>query len=433
MAVAENQVEHVVSDPAADNGGCSPFSDPPVSPPTHVFEPSASESDSYDTAIQLPLKLPYVVGFTTTATRHQPPEPFGVRYETDCPLSLPWENRKSQSKAEYCALRHVCDDQSFEVVKTLKITAVIRTGQNRGAQLVVINDDMVAKIYDPLYYEDVNEYGGDEDVVYDAFSDYSREAAAFHQLQKSPAAREVTPAFYGTWTILVDTHIHNGGETQKRKRQVPLILMEYVRGATMRDIDARALPEQTRSCLLKKILDVDMVILHAGVDNSDFCSRNIMITSLPTQSAGDAAGGFSVKAIDFNIAIVRRHPKCHNYKMISEIDEERKAWLPKLSSPILRWFNSVQDFAWDDWCPSGDGEPELWLWEQYRDDERYIPIIWDPSNPDVRPEYVELGSGSETSVDSGLGLDMVVEKGEEGGKKSSVEVEDHSVSAVQVS
>ena len=433
MSVVETKMEQVINDDAAANSACSCFIEPPVSLPTHNPESSASTLGPDDIAVQPTQQFPYVVGFTATATRHQPPEPFGLGYDTGCPLSLPLNNQKSLSKAEYCLSRHLCPSRSLEDVKTLTITAVIRTGHSRGAQLVVIDNDTVAKIYDPLYYNEVNEYGFEEDVMFDAFSDYSREAAAYNQLQESPAARQVTPAFYGTWTISVDTEIRDGGELQMRTRQVPLVLMEYVRGETMRNIDARALPEQMRSRILKKAIDTDIIIFHAGVDNEDFCPRNIMVVGLRPNPKDDTPDDVAIKAIDFNVATVRRHPKCYGADMVREIDEERKAWLPKLQSPMIRWFNGIETFAWDDWCPRGDGKPELWLWEQYRDDERYIPVVWDPSKPRVRPEVVELESGSETSVDSGLGLDMVVEKGEEGGKESSFEVADHSVSAAQVS
>ncbi|KAI4632144.1 uncharacterized protein J4E87_001615 [Alternaria ethzedia] len=424
MSVVENEVEHIIRDPAADNGGCSPFPDPPVSPRTHDCESSASESDSNNTAMQHPRKFPYVVGFTTTARRQQPLEPFGLGYKTECPLIPPPEDWKSLSKAEYCSLRHVCDDRSLEDVKTLNITAVIRTGENRGAQLVVINDDMVAKIYDPFYYDETDELSGKEDIIFNAFSDYSREAAAFRQIQTSPAAREVTPAFHGTWTTAVDTWVYDNGQVQKRTRQVPLILMEYIRGETMRNIEARALPERVRSRILKKVIDTDIIMFHAGIGNSDYCPRNIMITGLRGNLEDDALDGVTITAIDFNVATVRLHPKCAGADIARKVEEEYKAWAPKLLSPMIRWYNSIEPFAWDDWCPNGDGEPELWLCEQYHNDERYIPVIWDPSQPDVRPERVEFESGSETSVDSGLGLDMAIEKGENDDWKNVVEFAD---------
>jgi hypothetical protein len=209
--------------------------------------------------------------------------------------------------------------------------------------------------------------------------------------------------------------------------------MEYIRGETMRNIDARSLSERTRSRLLKRILDAEIVIYHAGVNSGDFCPRNIMITGLQTSSKDDIPDSVTIKAIDFNVSTVRSHSKCYSAEYERETVEEYQVWLPKLPSPLLRWFQNMDEFAWLDWCPSGDGEPELWLWEQYHDDERYIPVVWDPSNPDNGPEYAEFESGSEKSVDSGLGLDAAVEKGEECGDMSGFGSADHGALAVQSS
>jgi hypothetical protein len=51
---------------------------------------------------------------------------------------------------------------------------------------------MVTKTYDPLYKNEEHEYGL-KDVVFDAYFDYSRKAAACHILQKASAAQQATP------------------------------------------------------------------------------------------------------------------------------------------------------------------------------------------------------------------------------------------------
>ena len=424
--------EAQASDRACSNDHCPSAAPDDTGSPSQSAGAEQSDTETSDINFEETPVVPYVVGLTLTGTRHAPPEPFGWRYTTENPPMV--ENCDSLSQAELCCMRLPLGGQTIQDDQiTLTITDIIRAGFNTGAQLVVVNETMVAKIFDPLCYRDYDYDIGSINVVYDADGDYSREAAAYEQLQKSSAAREVTPAFYGTWTIPVDTQLRDGDQLQKHTRQVPLVLMEYVRGDTMRNVDARALTEQIRSCILEKVIDNDIVIFHAGIDNPDTSPRNIIIAGLQANPEDNVPDGITVKEIDFNIATVRRHPGCHNYQMVREVDEERAVWLPKLQSPMIRWFSGMEDFAGDGWCPGEEGEPELWLWEQYHNDERYIPVIWDPSQPDARPQRVEFESGSETGVDSGLGLDMVVEKGEEGGKESSVEVPDHSVSAVQVS
>lgn len=85
---------------------------------------------------------------------------------------------------------------------------------------------MATKIYDPLYYKFVNDYGYTEAVICDADGDYLREATAYTELQQSLAAVEITPVYYGSFTVEIDTHVTLSGE--KRKRVVPLILIEYL-------------------------------------------------------------------------------------------------------------------------------------------------------------------------------------------------------------
>jgi hypothetical protein len=210
-----------------------------------------------------------------------------------------------------------------------------------------MNDDVVAKIYDQLYYDEQNEYGLKEDVMFDAHSDCSREAAAYHQLQRSPVAPEVTPAFYGTWTLPVDTLIHDGDQVHKHTRQVPLVLMEYVRAETMRNIDPHTLSEQTRSCLLRRVLDAEIVIYTVGVKNNYICPRNIMIIGLRTIPTDDVPDSMTIKMIDLNATTVR-HPRYYGAEIAREVDQEFQAWFSKLSSPILRWYGQMVEFAWNE-------------------------------------------------------------------------------------
>jgi hypothetical protein len=82
--------------------------------------------------------------------------------------------------------------------KVMTIPSIVRAAYHRGAQLVKVNDTMVAKLYDPLYYPRFNGCGGMKDSVQNAESDYSCEAVAYQALQNSPAAQAVTPKYFGT-------------------------------------------------------------------------------------------------------------------------------------------------------------------------------------------------------------------------------------------
>jgi serine/threonine protein kinase len=312
--------------------------------------------------------------------------------------------------------------------KTLTVTSVIRTGYGRGAQLVVVNEDTVAKIYDPLYYEYTNDFDIKQDIVYDADGDYSREASAYIELQKSTAASKVVPAYHGTWTIDIDVIVRKGETPQKCTRRVPLILMEYLRGQPMVNIEVDSLSQRIQSQVLREVLDAEAVIYHAGIDHRDFLPRNIMITGV---DKGDEPSCLVVKVFDFNCSTVLGHPRYRDRQYIHQTNKLLAKWHPKLLNPIVRWYGQMNELSVPGWCSARYAEQ--WLWEQYHDDERYIPVVWDPSNPDTRPQYAEFESGSEKSVDSGLDLDSAVEKGEECGDMSGLGSADHIALAIQSS
>ncbi|KAI1672100.1 hypothetical protein L13192_02959 [Pyrenophora tritici-repentis] len=369
-----------------------------------VLHPELSGTD-----LILARKLPYHVGFTAIATRHEPNEPFGMGYATDSPPVL--GDYETLSQLDYCLLNPSIGGKTLhDETKALKITAVIRPSCNRGAQVVVVNDDMVAKIYDPLFYNSSDDYDGG-DVVFTANSDYCREAAAYRELQKSPAAQELIPAFYGTWTIDIDTLKREGDQLCKYTRQVPVILIEHVQGVTMTDIDPKVFTESIRTSVLKKVVHIDSVIFQAGVSHGDIHPRNIIVVGMQSDVEHGAPQEAIVKLIDFNVAQVRLHPKCCDVDIQRLVEKDMQAWYPRLPSPFLRFHNRTYEFAQRGWCPMDDFElmdrkSALWLWTHFKDDERYIPVAWDPNHPRESPSYVKLTHKANKSSDSGVEADV---------------------------
>jgi hypothetical protein len=134
--------------------------------------------------------------------RHHPAEPFGIVYDT--PMPSEHARWKDLFQVEYCISRPPLGGLMDPCIqKYLTITSIIRTGRDRGAQIVVVYCTMVAKIFDPLYYSAPNECGYPDDVVVDADGDYCCEAATFQQLLLSSEAKAVTPAYFGTWSLEV--------------------------------------------------------------------------------------------------------------------------------------------------------------------------------------------------------------------------------------
>lgn len=406
---------------------CNNTSSPDSNTSAHDFtrstiqdlEDNVSDSEESDYGFDCKPRLPYAAGSTFVGQRHEPPEPFGMGYDTRAPLVQ--ENWEALSQTDYCLAHSQLGGQTLsEETKTLTITSAIRTGYDRGAQLVVVDNSMVAKVYDPLYYEGVNEFGYKEDVVGLAASDYSREAAAYKELQKSPATKKVTPAFFGTWTIEVETLVGKVGQQTSHTRHVPLILIEWLRGDSMDNICAKYLRRPVRSLILKKALHAEAVIYNAEIMHRDFCPRNIIIfgddydnPNIPLKDIQIA-----VKVFDFNIASVTNHPRCKNRAFMSIADSLKEKWHPKLVSPIVRYFGQMSDFSSQGWCSDAGREADMWLWKHFRNDQRFIPVIWDPDTPRKRPVYQgwdDLVNGS----DSGISVSRDGKREEERSSNSS--------------
>ncbi|KAF1358459.1 hypothetical protein EJ07DRAFT_62715, partial [Lizonia empirigonia] len=329
------------------------------------------------------LRLPYHVGFTTTAMRHEPPDPFGPDYDTATPDDYPdW---RSMSKEELCLTQpYILQGRTIaEETRLLTITSIIRAGQDCGPQLVVVNDNLVAKIYDPLYYEGVGEYRYPENVVWHADSAYSREAAAYRHLNASNKVADLVPAFHGTWTIDVDSALPHGGKMIRATRPVRLILMDHIQGRYMQSIKAQSLPARVRSCILKQCLDAEVRIYHAGVGHHDFSPRNIIIVGHDYNTPI-----LEVKVIDFDLATVYDHSQFtyRAYRQAHESLEEQQH--PKMQSPLMRHFGRLAEFSCLGWCPGSDFGGEKWLWQQYRNDTRYRMVCWDPKQPGTDPQYL---------------------------------------------
>jgi hypothetical protein len=268
---------------------------------------------------------------------------------------------------------------------------------------------MVAKIYDPLYYSKYSEHRDRANVVYNADSDYSHEAVAFKKLQESAEARAVIPAYYGTWTVDVDTPIElPRGKKRLCTRPVRFILMERLCGELMANVNPRKFREDIRSMILRKAIAAGTLIYGAGVDHRDLSPRNIMVSGLQFDDHNTIMNEsqIEVKVFDFNIATVLTHPQyCPSW---SWQKPRKRQWPSKLRSPIMLYYGGqMTEFSAKGWCSSKDMDPERWLWREFRDDDRYVPVIWDPENPTKAPVYQEPPSVQPVSaIDAKAGISL---------------------------
>lgn len=386
-------------------------------PPAELVHASASaatdlEGNTWD--FDEKPRVPYKKGFTITAFRHEPPEPFGLGYATEWPPEQVRWNQLSQ--VDHCLSRPSRKGRSnHSVYKTLTVTSTIRTGRDRGAQIVVVNRNMVAKIYDPLYYPAHNEYGIQQDVIVEADGDYSREAAAFEQLQSSTEARAIIPAYYGTWSMDVVVEARrNQGNRAKITRSVYFVLMERLHGDCMVDLDAEQFKEEVRSLILRKAIVAETIICNAGVTHRDVCPRNILIqgSNYDDDDVPICDIEVDIKVIDFNIALVAYHPRTADRLPMDISSQRQESWPFKLPSPIVTRYGRMGEFSAEGWCSNEDREAEKWLWQQFHNDDRFRPVMWDPTDPEVRPKYVENSHSDHGSSDSGISMEAGADRAE---------------------
>ncbi|KAH6621972.1 hypothetical protein C7974DRAFT_214194 [Boeremia exigua] len=358
-------------DDPCDRSGCSADS----SSDSGIDQDGISEDSDFNPYRKPP--LPYRVGFKFTANSHEAPLPSGVFDGINPPPKT--KDWHLLSQTEYCLTDTVSTGNTRDSLsKELEITSIIRIGSDRGAQLVVVNGNMVAKIYDPLYYSDTDGRFK-QDVLMAASGDYSRETAAYLHLQKSPAARKVIPTFWGSWTTVIATPIGALDQRETHHRTVRMILIEHLDGDCMYYVDPSEIRKRVRSRILEQALHAEAVICDAGVNHRDLHPRNIILLG-PLYDSTEP----TVKIIDFNVAeVMELVGKAKRPKKL------KKLWPTQICSPIIRNYGSMGNFSAYGWCPDDEKEAEQWLWRHFKDDKQYYPVTWDPEPPFRRPRYQE--------------------------------------------
>lgn len=107
-----------------------------------------------------------------------------------------------------------------------------------------------------------------------------------------------------------------------QKRQVQIVFLKYLDGVFMDQIDARVLRKKQRTNILRKAIEAESVIYHAGVQHSDFSPRNILLHDFNI-----AGGDLKVKLVDFDAAGLRPLERdVHQHKELME-NPAARFWL----------------------------------------------------------------------------------------------------------
>ncbi|KAJ0120031.1 hypothetical protein J7T55_000884 [Diaporthe amygdali] len=271
---------------------------PPKAPP-YFWSPPA---DPYRPS------LPYMPGFKAQIQSHVAPSPF-----SDGEMYGPWP-RKQLSNAELETVTQsalVMSHPPLEATTALSdteipletaqftITSHISVGCEAGAQVVVCTVakdgkspfEAVAKIFDALYYRFSHSIASrPRDVTAEADKDYAAEAAAYERLTSVGRASKVTPTYYGSWTF-----------------NLPILSMGVQQMRPIHDgPDSFHLSEDYCLEVLAHAMNAYVRVLHCGVEQNDFASRNFLVCPKDTNINADITGTSMprVTLIDYNTAIV---------------------------------------------------------------------------------------------------------------------------------
>jgi len=195
----------------------------------------------------------------------------------------------------------------------------------RGAQVVACTVEseagqkrceVVAKIYDPLYYSFPNKIAPSvpTDVCFYADVDYSREAAAYEYLQKAGQTGDFAPEYYGSWTFAIP--IQHGGMTMLRP--VRLVLIEWLKGPTILSLcltpGGVQYDKVYRLEIMARIMDGIVRQRHIQINQRDESPRNIILTPQAADKLDAELPRYPRPVlIDYNIARVMEQTNYRKY------------------------------------------------------------------------------------------------------------------------
>jgi serine/threonine protein kinase len=154
----------------------------------------------------------------------------------------------------------------------------IRVGEGRGAQVLLTNDGLVAKFYDPLFYKFHDSWfpGDKVNITVSADKDYVIEVAAYSAPCTTNFQGFTMPKYYGSWTVSVPVTV----DGEQHDREVRFILLEHAVGTCMLDIKPDDLAQEERDNIMFKLIEADIDLHFAGLRHDDLEPGNVIL-SLP--------------------------------------------------------------------------------------------------------------------------------------------------------
>lgn len=314
------------------------------------------------------IPFPHVKGQQFTVRSHIPPPPTplepGFCEEGDTGKL----ERKQLHPIDRCLLHPPLPGSDGSLQVAFQITEPLQVGDHRRAQLLLVNiiktnspakylgqgKKLVAKIYDPLYAADENAYLNPF-LLLD--KNYTHETAAYTRL--SDLQGSLIPQYYGSFSLEFPTNRY-------KPRHVRLILIQFIQGSSMQNIDPGSLSQSHRKHIIKSIIDFTTLIYTRDMVNEDLYPRNIMVVCAGTDKQ-------KVVFIDFEDMRFTRTAYVNP-------ELEAETFPGTYISPLLRWheaqkptleFSGWVDWEWQPWLETEYGHTRHTITEEMR--EIFLP------------------------------------------------------------
>lgn len=286
-------------------------------------------------------RVPYVKGWRFAVEPHVTPPPTPVTRGCCLNSDADSEERRTVPPVERCLKHPPLPGQLGEPVPDtvqLRILEPLRVGDGHNAQVFTVrvqsglnsrylpqNQMVVAKIYDPLYFNDDNGYLNPFLCV---DKHYTHETHAYKHLSNFQGVS--IPKFYGSYSLKIP--IENS-----RFRTVRLILMEFISGTSMQQTGPENFSQRTRKQFLRSIIDFESLVYERDIMLTDLFPRNVILVKSGCESK------HKLIFIDFEAAIfgrIRDDPLPFRINL----------FLGQYVSPLLRWTRRSHNFReWIDW------------------------------------------------------------------------------------
>lgn len=342
-------------------------------------------------------EFPYLAGLDLRIRHHTPPPPFGITgyYKGPERQQSPPQPIREATQSEWCLQHPPADTPAHPdaTVHSLRVIDQVACKDGRGAQVVrcCLDQDearvYVAKIFDPLYYSYADQgFGSAVDVTWLADQQYSREAAAYEDLQAAGVDGLLAPKYYGSWTF--DMPLLGSPVAM---RAVRMVLMEWLQGVSMYSLiesnQVTRIPPQQRLNILAAAMEVECKVFFHGVRHGDFAPRNIMLvgSNMDTQVP-------RVFLVDFNNAACIGRPNCKwkkpdttlpvnpRYRYWATCPNQFLPWVPQphrsRRSVFKGWLKTQWEHSKDFAVPSE--------WLHFRDYDEPVEMV-PPLPDDTRP------------------------------------------------